>query len=159
MLAEALTVIEATRCRHDGERRNPWNEPECGHHYARAMSSWAVIVALNGFHYSGTDRRLALTPRVKGGSLRSFWTAPSGWGTFWHTSAAASQHVEVQAVEGNLDVASLVLAGNTKPHITARLGTDPLPVSARQEGKRKILVFGQEARIVPERPLTVRLRA
>jgi non-lysosomal glucosylceramidase len=39
MPAGALTVVEAVRQRHDGERRNPWDEPECGHHYARAMSS------------------------------------------------------------------------------------------------------------------------
>ena len=45
--ADALeAVIAAIRDRHDGRKRNPFSEPECGHHYARAMSSWAVILAL-----------------------------------------------------------------------------------------------------------------
>src|SRR5262249_38494055 len=32
-----LELVEAVRARHDGVRRNPWDEVECGHHYARAM--------------------------------------------------------------------------------------------------------------------------
>jgi hypothetical protein len=39
-IPEAVTVIETTRRRHDGRGRNPWNEPACGHHYARGISSW-----------------------------------------------------------------------------------------------------------------------
>ena len=31
----ALTCIRAIRDRHDGAKRNPFSEPECGHHYAR----------------------------------------------------------------------------------------------------------------------------
>ncbi|NLF01419.1 MAG: hypothetical protein GX601_10635, partial [Anaerolineales bacterium] len=42
LIDEGLAVVEAIRARFDGARRNPWNEQECGHHYARAMASWAV---------------------------------------------------------------------------------------------------------------------
>ena len=31
---EGLQIVEAVRARHDGVRRNPWNEVECGNHYA-----------------------------------------------------------------------------------------------------------------------------
>lgn len=48
LLDEALAVVSAARSRHDGYRRNPWNEVECGHHYARSMASWALIPALSG---------------------------------------------------------------------------------------------------------------
>ncbi len=159
MISEALTVVEATRRRHDGERRNPWNEPECGHHYARAMSSWALVVALNGFHYSGTQRRLTLTPRVKGGSLRSFWTAPGGWGTFSHTNSAASLRAELQTVEGSLPLRILVLTGNGKTRAAAKLGKEPLAVTVSTEGKHKVLAFGREVRVTPGQPLAVSLRA
>ncbi|MBZ5545426.1 MAG: hypothetical protein LAO07_17395 [Acidobacteriia bacterium] len=159
MLDEALTVIESTRRRHDGERRNPWNEPECGHHYARAMSSWALIVALNGFHYSGPERRLTLTPRVKGGNLRSFWTVPEGWGTFSHTNSPASLRVEVRAVEGSLVLRRLVLAGNGKATAAAKLGKESLAVTAGEEGNRQVVVFAQQVRVAPNQPLTVSLRA
>ena len=79
MVAEGATVAEGARLRHDGERRNPWNEPECGHHYARAMSSWALIVALGGFHYSAVDKALTLAPRLHAQTFRCFWSVPSGW--------------------------------------------------------------------------------
>ncbi|MCZ7545473.1 MAG: non-lysosomal glucosylceramidase [Anaerolineae bacterium] len=47
-LDEGVTLVQAVRDRHDGVRRNPWDEVECGHHYARSMSSWAVLLALSG---------------------------------------------------------------------------------------------------------------
>ncbi|MBZ5516058.1 MAG: hypothetical protein LAN62_14655 [Acidobacteriia bacterium] len=159
MVAEALTVVETARRRHDGERRNPWDEPECGHHYARAMSSWALIVALTGFHYSGVERHLTLTPRVKGASLRSWWTTPSGWGTFIHSNAPRSLRVELQAVEGSLALRSLALAGNGRTKAVAKLGGESVAVTVGREGKRKVLTFGQQLRVEPEHSLTVSLRA
>ena len=45
MVAEGVECYTNVRARYDGERRNPWNEPECGHHYARAMSAWSGLVA------------------------------------------------------------------------------------------------------------------
>lgn len=45
MDAEALKVVKAVRDRHDGYRRNPFDEPECGHNYARSMASWNVLLA------------------------------------------------------------------------------------------------------------------
>lgn len=74
---EALTCIKAVRDRHDGARRNPFSEPECGHHYARSMASWAPVIALSGFHYSGVDRSMRFTDRP--GSY--FWSNGSAWGT------------------------------------------------------------------------------
>lgn len=41
--AEAERVVRAVRARHDGRRRNPFNEPECGSFYARAMAAWALV--------------------------------------------------------------------------------------------------------------------
>ena len=53
MEAEGLRCIEAIRARYDGRKRSPFDEAECGHHYARAMASWALIVAATGFDYDG----------------------------------------------------------------------------------------------------------
>ncbi len=52
MHEEGAQIVEAARQRHDGIRRNPWNEPECGHHYARALASWSSVLALSGFEYA-----------------------------------------------------------------------------------------------------------
>ncbi|HEY1341111.1 MAG TPA: GH116 family glycosyl-hydrolase, partial [Bryobacteraceae bacterium] len=53
MVEQGVECIAEIRRRYDGERRNPWDEAECGHHYARAMASWSGILALSGFHYHG----------------------------------------------------------------------------------------------------------
>src|SRR5205807_3167307 len=42
MVSEGLAIAKAVRDRYDGQRRNPWNEVECGNHYARALSSWSL---------------------------------------------------------------------------------------------------------------------
>jgi Glycosyl-hydrolase family 116, catalytic region len=40
---EGLDIVRTTRSRYDGIVRNPFDEYECGHWYARAMSSYALI--------------------------------------------------------------------------------------------------------------------
>ena len=45
MDTDAVKVVKAIRDRHDGLKRNPFNEPECGHNYARSMASWNVLLA------------------------------------------------------------------------------------------------------------------
>jgi hypothetical protein len=96
---EGIECIGNIRRRYDGERRNPWNEAECGHHYARAMASWSAIPALSGWNYNGIERTLELKPRVKATRFESFWSTASGWGTF--TPA------EIKVTEGSLKLRSL----------------------------------------------------
>ena len=161
MTAEALAVVESARRRHDGERRNPWNEPECGHHYARAMASWALLIALSGFHYSGVERRLSLAPRVRSRNFRSFWTIPSGWGSFSQTIGPASRKVEVQALEGTMTLESLALGGNgnaARGTVTAKLGSETVAASVSEQGGYRLITFNRELKIAPAMALTVSLK-
>ena len=73
---EALTCIRAIRDRFDGAKRNPFSEPECGHHYARSMASWAAVLALSDFHYSGVEQQMSFTSQP--GTY--FWSNGSAWG-------------------------------------------------------------------------------
>ncbi len=43
--AAAEEVVRDIRARYDGEKRSPFDEAECGHHYARALASWSVFKA------------------------------------------------------------------------------------------------------------------
>ena len=160
MLAEGVTVAESARLRFDGEKRNPWNEPECGHHYARAMSSWALIVALSGFHYSAVDRKLSLMPRVHVQTFRCFWSVPGGWGEFSQTVTPASQSVAVDAIEGSVAMATVALQGHGKParkKISARLGNETLAATVREDGNLRVISLGREVRIAPGQTLTLSL--
>jgi hypothetical protein len=109
LVEEGLTVISAIRARFDGRRRNPWNEPECGHHYARAMASWAAILALSGFHYSAVAHTLALAPRWRPEAFRSIWSIPAGWGVVSQTIANQQQMVRWEVLTGELPVEHLRL--------------------------------------------------
>ncbi len=76
MNPEGIQVIKNIRERYDGARRSPFDEAECGHHYARAMASWAANLALSGFHFSAIDQSIAFT--AKPGSY--FWSNGYAWG-------------------------------------------------------------------------------
>ena len=159
MIDEALTVVESVRRRHDGERRNPWNEPECGHHYARPMASWAVLIALSGFHYSAVERNLTLTPRVSGSSVRSFWTVPSGWGTFELSQTAAALDVQVAVAEGSLRLTKVVLKGIPQKlfkTVSATIGGGTARTKL-QNGAQPIILFEQELRVALDSSLAVSL--
>ena len=62
MVNEGVECITNIRSRYDGEKRNPWDEAECGHHYARAMAAWSSFVALSGFDYIGASRAVMRFP-------------------------------------------------------------------------------------------------
>jgi uncharacterized protein (DUF608 family) len=82
MVEEGLTLVRCARERYDGERRNPWDELECGHHYVRAMSSWSLLLALSGYHYSAPARSLSFAPRLRPEDFRCFFTAGEAWGSY-----------------------------------------------------------------------------
>jgi len=97
MLDEGLEGMAATRRRYDGQRRNPFNEAECGHHYARAMASWAAVLAWSGFRYSAVTGTMTFAARPG----RHFWSTGWAWGTA----------VVMEAGNGAFDVRVEVLHG------------------------------------------------
>lgn len=109
MVEEGVECIHNIRSRYDGEKRNPWDEAECGHHYARAMASWSSVVAISGFDFGGASGAVVAVPRVAHQNFHSFWSTATGWGTF--TYAGGRFHLEVLA--GTLECASceITLAG------------------------------------------------
>jgi uncharacterized protein (DUF608 family) len=79
-VAEGLDIVRACRDRYDGRVRNPFNEYECGHWYARAMSSYALLQGLSGARYDAVDKVLYLRPSISG-DFRCFLSTASGYGT------------------------------------------------------------------------------
>lgn len=109
LVEEGLTVVKALRSRYDGYKRNPWNEYECGNYYARAMASYALLIALSGFRYSAPEKTLYLNPRLPGKGEFFFSTA-SGWGTWILDNHTLTFCLE----EGYLMVEKLVMTLNGK---------------------------------------------
>jgi uncharacterized protein (DUF608 family) len=114
LLEEGFAIVKAARERYDGVprapiQRNPWNEIECGGHYARAMSSWSLLLALSGFHYDGPRQSLRVAPRHSPENFGSFFTAAEGWGTLRQSRAGQGQRNEIFVREGKLAVSEVVL--------------------------------------------------
>ncbi len=110
MIDEALTVVKGVRARYDGTRRSPWNEVECGDHYVRPMSSWALLEAASGVRYDATQRALTVTPRLAAEDLRCFFVAGEGWGRLTHERDAGWVNFKLSVIDGALTLASVRLA-------------------------------------------------
>ena len=103
MVDEGLTIVKAVRSRYNGLTRNPWNEYECGSYYARAMSSYALLIALSGFWYSAATRTLTVAPVTDANHFRCIFSTATGWGTF----SLRGNRLEVRLREGRLVVDKL----------------------------------------------------
>jgi uncharacterized protein (DUF608 family) len=99
MVRDGTECISSIRQRYDGERRNPWDEAECGHHYARAMAAWSGILAYSGFRYHAPTQSLFINPANGRTDFRSIWSTGSGWGVFHITDAAIVLRVHSGVLE------------------------------------------------------------
>ncbi len=80
LVEPGLEVVRVCRERYDGRRRNPFNEYECGHWYARALASYSLLAALSGARYDAAEQTLYLAP-ARAGDFRCFLATATGYGT------------------------------------------------------------------------------
>ncbi len=76
---EGLEIVRILRRRYDGSCRNPYNEYECGHWYARAMASYGLLQGMTGISYDAVKKKLYIAPRIKG-DFTSFLSTATGYG-------------------------------------------------------------------------------
>jgi hypothetical protein len=100
-----LECIANIRERYDGRKRSPFDEAECGHHYARAMAAWAAVLALSGFHYSAVEKKMAFTAREG----RYFWSTGNAWGTARLTCRDSTWQADLVLLGGKLALEHLEL--------------------------------------------------
>jgi hypothetical protein len=109
MLLEGLAVERALHDRYQAARRNPWNEVECGDHYARSMASYGVFIAACGFEYHGPKGHIGFAPRLTPEDFRAPFTSAEGWGTFEQKSDEHGVDAAVGLKYGSLRVRSIAL--------------------------------------------------
>ena len=106
---QAQEVVAVVRRRYDGRRRSPFDETECGHHYARPLASWGLLVAQTGFRYDGCNGRLEFSAAAA--PARWFWSSGHAWGTLTQDPAAPGARYVFAVAEGKLKLTSLVIGG------------------------------------------------
>lgn len=110
LINEGLTIIKAVRDRHDGYRRNPWNETECGYHYVRSMSSWAILIALSGFKYDMVNGTISFNPVINKEDFSTFWSTGKAWGIYTQRKDTRTDKYikNLEILYGKLDEIQLV---------------------------------------------------
>jgi uncharacterized protein (DUF608 family) len=99
LVEEGLEIVRICRSRYDGRVRNPFDEYECGHWYARAMSSYALLQALSGAAYDAVGKQMTLKPKIKG-NFSCFISTATGFGLVGVRQGAPFLDV----AQGSLDV-------------------------------------------------------
>ena len=169
LVDEGMDCIEAVRQRYDGERRNPWNEFECGNNYARSMAAYALLNAFSGFEFDMVHGMIGFTP-IRGLSpmlpgstsspasgeesdenvhFRCFWSLDAGWGEYVQTA----DRCELRVLSGELELNELRLGSLAdRAAISVRTGD---AVAFTQEANA--LRFSAPVRLTPAQGLHVQL--
>ncbi|WP_214320000.1 GH116 family glycosyl hydrolase [Nonomuraea sediminis] len=117
LVEKGLTLTRAIHDRYHPAKRNPYNEIECGDHYARAMASYGVYVSACGFTYHGPEGRIGFAPRLTPDDFRAAFTAAEGWGLFRQRRTGPVLHAAIELRYGRLRVSRVTLAVPAKPKI------------------------------------------
>jgi non-lysosomal glucosylceramidase len=160
MLTEALALCRGVHERYHPSKHNPWNEIECGDHYARSMASWGVLVALAGFECHGPKAHLGFAPRITPEDFRCAYTAAEGWGSYAQKRTGTSQTHTVEVRRGSVPVRTLALAvpkGATLRDARATVGGSVVAATPTQDEQRVTLTLAQAVTLEAGSALTVEL--
>jgi non-lysosomal glucosylceramidase len=141
LVDEGLTIVRAARARHDGSRRNPYNDIECGSHYARSLSSYALLNAFIGLSFDQRVGEIGFAPARPDDAVY-FWSAGRGWGEIAFRGAAATLTVK----GGELRISRLRL-----PSLAGRVFVDGRP--ADRDGA--VILLGAELTLRPGERIVV----
>ena len=105
LVEEGLEIVRTCRSRYDGTIRNPFNEYECGHWYARALSSYGLLQGLTGIRYDAVEKTLYVDSKI--GDFKSFLATQSGFGSVGLRNGKPF----VDMKSGDLQVDKIVVSG------------------------------------------------
>jgi hypothetical protein len=156
MLQKGLAITRAVHDRYHASRRNPWNEVECGDHYARSMASYGVFLAACGFEYHGPRGHIGFAPRMNPEEFQAAFTSAEGWGTYRQVVRDRTMLAELLVRWGRLRLRTIALAVPQQPasvqvlidgqliDITHQWETERLTITLDEE---LLLSVGQKAAI------------
>ncbi len=132
MIDEGLAIVKGIHSRYDGKKHNPWNEIECGDHYARAMASYGVLQAIQGYWYDGPKGIIGFDPKIEKNNITGFFNAAEGWGNISQIRKNGKQTNSIEVKYGRLylDKLQVTLPEGMNANIAkASLNGKAIPVS------------------------------
>lgn len=126
LVNQGLEIVEEISKRYNGRLRaegevtlasnanvfgtgSPFGEDECGDYYARAMSSWSALLALQGFIYDGPKQVIGFKPTWQPEDHASFFTTSTAWGLFSQTQTQSLQMADIEVKFGTAQIKNIVL--------------------------------------------------
>ena len=160
MLTEALAICRGVHERYHPSKHNPWNEVECGDHYARGMASYGVFIGLCGFEHHGPKGHNGFAPRITPEDFRAAFTAAEGWGTISQKREGKTQtnHIEVKWGKLRLKTIAVELPeGAVLGKASVLVADRPVDAEAEQQGQRVTLTLAQPAAVNQHEAIEVRI--
>ncbi|MGA2050230.1 MAG: GH116 family glycosyl-hydrolase [Terracidiphilus sp.] len=157
MVKEGVECVESIRARFDGEKRNPWDEPECGHHYARAMSSWSTIVAMSGFLYDGAAAAVVAVPKIPRDNFECFWSTGTGWGTYSLRREKNNTFLLIKVLRGTLACRSCEIAA-AGAAATVVSGVTVMENRVERRDDRTLIILGRTVNMAANDELRITVR-
>ena len=147
LVDEALAIVRGIHERYDGTHYNPWNEVECGDHYARALASWGCLIGVEGYEYDGPAGRIGFAPRMTPADFKGFYTAAEGWGSLVQKRSGSRQTSRIDLAWGRLRARTLVFelpgdAAEAKAVVTA--AGKKVDARATRQGQRVTLTLDND---------------
>lgn len=110
MVKEGLAIVKGIHSRYDGTKHNPWNEIECGDHYARAMASYGILIAIQDYRYNGPGCIMSFSPKLINDNFKGFFTSAEGWGNITQYRESNKQQNTIEVKYGRLSLKQLNLS-------------------------------------------------
>jgi len=152
---KGLDIVRAARERYDGRVRNPFNEYECGHWYARAMSSYGLLQGLTGIKYDAVDKSMEIHSKV-GDNFTSFFSTQSGWGNL----EFEENEITLKVAYGYLDLRELEFTceKDLSDINQISVGSEEIPSGFEQEDGLNKVLFEMELKLDQGDKLTICLK-
>ncbi len=147
MLLEGLAIERAVHDRYHAAHRNPWNEVECGDHYARSMASYGVFIAACGFECHGPKQHIGFAPRLTPENFQGAFTSAEGWGGYRQTLTDGALTAEISLHWGCLHLRTIALASESATSARLLHAGKSISSHLQLEGKRVLLTL--------ENPITI----
>jgi hypothetical protein len=147
MLDEAIAICYGIEERYHPAKHNPFNEVECGDHYARAFASWGVYAALAGYEYHGPQGYLGFAPRITPDDFRVAFTCAEGWGSFTQKRDRKTQRELIEIRWGKARLKSLAFAvpeNFQKVKVTATAAGKSVKIEYKLKDNRLDIMLGKK---------------
>ena len=157
-VTEGLAICKAIHERFQPGSMNPYNEIECGSHYARAMASWGVYLALAGFKYHGPKGVVGFDPKITPENFKATFTFAEGWASFSQKREPGKQWETIRMQLGSLKIHQLLFSvedGKEAHSVLVKVDGKEIPSKVVCRGREVVISLADTLELTEKQKLEV----